>query len=414
MKQEPGCKITLDISVSPQAVKAAHAKAVKTINKEISLPGFRKGKAPESYVIEKYGKQIKQEWNEILLNTAFQEALNLFKIQPFNSESIKCTPPKELLIDQPTQFTVTFEASPQVPVIDLNTLTLPNLPRKPISKEDIDGVTESLQLYYAKWHEITDRPVQEGDYVDLDIDKLDEPKESICKDTRFVVRPGRMANWMKDLIIGLHLNESVEGVSEKENDSEDFKPTNCRITIKTIKTAELPELDDSLAQKAGAHNLEDLQVQIVADLNRRADQDLLEVLRNHLDKTLLEKFHFDIPATLIAEEIKERLNNATERFKKENVPEEEIESRKEALAETMPKEVDNAYRLYFLLYSFAKKHDIKVTKEEVAQELSWRLFGQWNDQRALDPSLEDIRNRIANQMVMTRCRDYIVGHVRHV
>ena len=52
--KKPHCEIKFDIKVNPRPVAAAYQKALKNINKEVNIPGFRKGKAPEKLISEKY------------------------------------------------------------------------------------------------------------------------------------------------------------------------------------------------------------------------------------------------------------------------------------------------------------------------------------------------------------------------
>lgn len=58
-----------------------------------------------------------------------------------------------------------------------------------------------IQLSNAQWENVADQPIVEGDYVDLDIDNLDEGFE-ICRQSRFVVEKGKMGTWLVNLLIG--------------------------------------------------------------------------------------------------------------------------------------------------------------------------------------------------------------------
>src|SRR5262249_7600353 len=142
-----------------------------------------------------------------------------------------------------------------------------------VTQKHIDETIENIRLHHAEWETISDRPVQEGDFVNLDIDAIEEPGFNICKDTSFEVKEGKMGAWMRKLIIGLNVNESAEGISEKEKtnteteceecvhnlEAQDFKPTHCRLTVKTIKKAILPALDEALAKKVGCDSVEQLR-----------------------------------------------------------------------------------------------------------------------------------------------------------
>lgn len=410
--RKPGSQIKMDIAVTPEAAKASFAKAIKAVNKEVSVPGFRKGKASEEFILKKYGKQVQDEWRGVVIETAFQEAIRLSNLYPIRSGNAKCTDFKELSKESGAKLTIEFEAAPQVPNIDLSSITLHNTPRHAVTAADIDQVVENIRNHLAQWTPVTDRAVEEGDYVDLTIEKLDESKEIICQDTRFHVKSGVMADWMYRLIKGANLHDSIEGVSELgPNESiESFQPTRCQITIESIKTAVLPEVDDDLAKKVGASNVTDLKEKITADLNRRADTDMHEQLRKQVDNILLDRYQFELPHTIIEEEKAARKANTTAWLQKQGAPEEIVEKRLEELDHKLPQEVDHSYRLFFLYHTFAKQHNIVVTREEIAQELTQQVM-QGMTGAFMDLSSEQIQSRLGEQLLLRKTRDYIIDHV---
>ena len=88
VSRSKGSRVKLEINVSPLATQAAYKQAIKAVGKEISRPGFRKGKAPDNYILQNYKGHVESEWNNILLNTSFQEALDLTKIYPFSKNNL--------------------------------------------------------------------------------------------------------------------------------------------------------------------------------------------------------------------------------------------------------------------------------------------------------------------------------------
>ena len=79
---------------------------------------------------------------------------------------------------------------------------------------------------------------------------------------------------MRKIVLGMNVDQSAEGTSEREDrafsgtNAPDFKPTPVRVTIKSIKQADLPAVDDELAKKAGVDTVEELQKRIVSSLER--------------------------------------------------------------------------------------------------------------------------------------------------
>ena len=70
---------------------------------------------------------------------------------------------------------------------------------EPVEESKVTEIIDDLRLNTATWEDVTDRPLQEGDYAHLTVEKLDEPQEMLCENTLFEVVPGKMANWMMKL-----------------------------------------------------------------------------------------------------------------------------------------------------------------------------------------------------------------------
>lgn len=415
--KKPGNLIIMNVSVTPIAAQAAYSKAIKMINKEVTLPGFRKGKAPDDFIVRNYSKQIESQFRDVVLQTGIQEALSLNPgFYPYKKDGIRCTEIQEMSREKGAQFTLEFEAAPQVPLIDLNEITLSHVDRRPVTQQDIDRIMQDLSFRVAKWEEVTDHPVDESNFVDLDIDKLDEPQQNICTDARFAVKD--MAPWMQRIVVGLNKDESGEGLSEKDKsvlsqqqeEETEFKPTRCRITVKRILNPIVPENPDELAKRFGLKMGAELQEGIVADLNKNADIEVRENLRRQVDMQLLDKYHFELPSTLLESELEQRKQDALGWLEHSGATPDVVDKRKHEIESNLPSQVERSVRLYFIFVSFANTHKIPVTQEEIAQELSQQILRGNIPQQ--DRNSNEIQNRLSQIILMRKCRDYIIDHVK--
>lgn len=425
VSRHPGSKIKLQITVSPLGSQAAYKQAIKTINKEVTLPGFRKGKAPDQFVVQNYKKQVDQEWQDVLVNTAFQEALELVKIYPFGKNSVQRPQIKEASQENGAQIVIEYEAEPEVPEVNLQELTLKKVEERPLDPKQIEDVIVQIQLSHAKWDDMADQPISEGDYVDLDIDNLDEGFE-ICKGTRFAVEKGKMGTWLYNLLIGKRVNDVVEGMSELDhshaescNDpthdhshDEDFKATKCKITVKGHQKANLPVLDDELAAKAGAPNVEELKIRIEKSLKKREQDRVKDEQRRQIEKQLTEKYHFDIPASLTKEEIQHRISHALSHINKEGMTEAEYEQKAKEVSSKVVHDLENAYRLFFIESKIAKDHKIDVSQEEIMQEFMNQMVSQETSIISQSMQPEEIRSRLYSFLVTQKAKDFLVQNAK--
>lgn len=427
--KQPGSLVELKVYVTPEAVNAAYTSAVKAVSKEISLPGFRKGKAPQSLIIQNYEGVIQREWREIILSNGFQNALQLAKLYPYSQDSVKVTEFKNISRDTGANFTIAFEAVPSVPSINLEDLEFKHIERPAVTDKNIHEMLDFLRYYHADWKDATNRPVKEGDYVDLDIENIDvDPPESLCRDNRFEAKKGKMAKWMLKLILGHHVNDQIEGVTENDEihaeecedqscehpaHKADFKPIRCRITIKAIKEAHLPTVDAAFATKVGAPNVAKLMEELENDLNRRADQDVRQQIRDQVEEALLQRYVFDIPASLIEDEKKHRYAFEISKLKNEGLSKDELNQRKTDLEEKVKSDAEKAYRWFFLAGQISRQFNLPVTAKEVTDELKQQMQLKERNAGILRgvTDQDQMRNMIANHLLTKKVKDFIVEHV---
>ncbi len=72
--RKPACVVEFDVEATEKLVQTAHKKAIKAVCKEVTIPGFRKGKAPDALVVTKYEPAINKEWEKSLRISPLQHA----------------------------------------------------------------------------------------------------------------------------------------------------------------------------------------------------------------------------------------------------------------------------------------------------------------------------------------------------
>lgn len=393
----PGCEVKLEITVSPKATESAYAKALKNLNKEVVLPGFRKGKAPTDLLLQKFKPQVEEEWRSVLLNTAFHDALQLVKMNPLSRETIR-PEIKSISLENGSVLSIRFETRPDVPEINSKEITLKNVPVKAVTEKDIEDRMEELKHHQAKWEDITDRGIIDGDFVHLDIESLDEPGTVICKDQAFLVSKGKIGDWLYQLLLNKNLHDVFEGTSEKEpcdacedgshdHSHEEFKPTKLQIKVQAIKKAILPEVNEEFASKLGAESIEKLKERVVLSLEKNFKEAAQEKLRAELKEIILKKYPFDIPASIIASHGK-------------NLDEETLNHLK------------NSYRILFITEKLAHELKLDITQDEIMQEFMVQAYMTNPQNSFIDPSADpkEIHHRIRSYLLEKKVNDYLIDH----
>lgn len=425
VSREPGALVKLTIDVAPKATHASYQQALKNINKEVSVPGFRKGKAPTDYILKKYSKQVEQEWKELLLNTAFRESLGLIKTYPFDDKSVRKANIEKISLEEGAKVHIEFEALPDVPNINLEDLSLKPVQKKEITEKDIEDTIEEVRLHHAQWEDVEGRGVENGDWVDLDIVNAEKPEEIFVSNGRFKVEEKKIGEWLRQLILGKNKDEVLEAMSEKETHQDEceacesgedghhhhhdeFKPTLCRVTIKSIKKPNLPELNEELAKKVGAQSVEDLKTKVANTLSQREERRVQTKLRNQIDTQLLKKYAFDVPRSLIEKDKKYRIEH---RLSHLSTQDKDSEAQ---IEQEVEQELQEAFQLLFLTRKIAQQHQISVSNEEVMQEFMQQMMMQDVEEKVVDQSMdsEEIRSRLFSYLLTKKAKDFLVEKIR--
>jgi trigger factor len=397
VEKSPGCQVKLEIYVSPKATEAARAKAIKNVNKEIVIPGFRKGKAPVELVLQKFKNPVDEEWKNILLNTAFQEVLDLTHIYPLSQKTVR-PEIKSMSLDEGSKLIINYESQPEIPEIDSSKITLKNVPVKAVTEEDIEDRFNELQLHQAKWEEVTERGIQEGDFVHLDIESLDQPGLVVCKNQPFSVVKGKIGNWLYQLLLDKHVKDTFEGMSEKEacshecNDpthvhpkNEEFKPSKLKITVQAVKKPQLPEIDTAFATKLGTESVEQLRERVITSLENNFKDDAKAALREQMKDAIINQYPFEIPSSL-------------------------INAYGQKLDEQAKLKLAEDYRLYFIVEKLASQLQLQITQDEIVQEYTVQAYLTKPEHSYIDPSLDpkEISHRIRSRLLEQKVSDYLV------
>ncbi|KAG8170419.1 hypothetical protein JTE90_007599 [Oedothorax gibbosus] len=248
---KPSCIVEFDVEALKPLIQATYKKALKKVGKSVALPRFRKGKAPDNLIEKNFPDEIKKQWHQEIANAAFQECQKLASIPMLHKEA-KVSYSMKNHSSHGALLALSFETEPTLPFIDPKEIQLKSVKKPEVTPEKITETIRQTQFFFAKWNKITDRPVQENDFVTLDVDLVEEGTP-LFSNTRFEVNAKGMAEWMLPLVLGKNISDTTEGVSvpdqnASQEEKEELKPKKTRITIKSIDLATLPPIDEKFAK----------------------------------------------------------------------------------------------------------------------------------------------------------------------
>ena len=274
-------EVTLTIAVEQDKLEKASEGAAKRISGRVSIPGFRKGKAPRRIVENFVGKDaILQEAFEGIAQDAFEEALTQQNMEPVTRPEIDIVTLEE---GKDVVFTATFTQRPEVKLGTYKGLVVEKKDVT-ITDEDIDRQIEGMREHQGTLIDApADAAVQKNDFVTLDFEgfvdgvPFDGGKS---EDYPLQIGSGSFIPGFEDQLIGAKIGEEreVKVTFPEEYHAENLKgkPAVFKCVIRSIKSRELPELDDAFAKKASkfetlAELREDVRRNLTANAERQAE-----------------------------------------------------------------------------------------------------------------------------------------------
>lgn len=408
--EKGSCRVELEVKTSAQMIKEARKKAIKSIGKEVTMPGFRKGKAPEEAILKKYPGDVDKQLHKELADMAFVAAQKVAQVPILNNNSPISFEMKKISENE-AELLFSFETEPKIPTVDSAAFVAKPIDRPEVAEKQIEEAIRQMRFFYAQWQPITDRSIQDGDYIMIDLDTVEgESVQRVFHHIRFEVSKERMANWMKKLVEGAKVGDVLEGISEADDNATEaekaeFKPKNVRITILKVEGVTLPELDDEFAKKVGANDIAQMRQSITDLLNKQADEKVQNELREQVNEFLIENYPFELPQSLIETERKHRLTQMTQDPNFKNKWNTMSQEERKNLEEKLSLESAQAVRLFYLSRGIVQKEKIPVTHQEVQRE-AIHIF-QSHGGRNMEQMPKEVYALALSKVILAKAQDHI-------
>ncbi len=355
--------VKLTVTVAKKDVQESYNDIVSKYVKSAQIPGFRKGHVPANVLERKYGDAIKADALSELIDKSLNE---VFEKETEN----RPLPYQQPVMDQLPEFdttkdltyTVTFDVFPKVSVKDFKGIEIKE-PQVTLGDKELEDELKAIQERNAI---VMDKKADEKAEKD-NIVTIDYNEENGENRNGFVFTLGGADDVYKisDDVIGMKKDESKEVTKDSKK---------VKITVKAIKTRQLPALDDDLAQDVSEKfkTLDDLKTDIKRNLEVAKNRKLAEIKSQSLLEQLVEKNPFDIPASMLAAELDGRWRMMAQQFQ---TSPEQLEKMitasgqtKEAMLEQWTGDSEKMLKSRIIVDSLLKEKNISVTPEEIEEQ----------------------------------------------
>lgn len=411
----PNSSVVLNIEIDQETVDRGLHRAYQRFANRLSIPGFRRGKAPRVVVERHVGRAaLVQEAIDLLLPDLFQQAVTETGIRPV------AQPRFDLVQMEPLTLKATVDVEPTVELGDYRTLRIER-PAVVLSDSDVEALIEDFRRRHAEQVPV-ERPVQLGDVVVLDF-RVTQGERTVAtrREIEYTVdaedkdpAPGFAAQ-----LVGLRAGEHAEFDLTLPEDAEEAElagqSVHFAVTLGEVKEVRLPPLDDSLARLHGeASTLVELSAHFAAQLAERREREEEERYARAVVAAAVEQARIELPESLMSEEVKRTVERYAARLSGQPLARQRFlqtmqQSGEEFRAQLRP-EVEKATKAELVLDAIAAAESIEVSTEEITAEIEG--FAQGDEQQ--DAKLADLgsnprfRENVAQSLRRRKARELLV------
>ncbi len=416
---------TLTVTLDKSEVDGEYNTILGNFTKQVSLPGFRPGKAPAAMVAKRFSKELKDEFKQKVIGKAYRDGLDQSKLEVLSLIDVE-----EGTIEPGLSAAIklTVDVRPEFPLPDYTGLTTEIQSTEPTEAE-VATLIEGLRSERADF-KVADRAAAKSDYVRFGYEgTLDgQPLTGIVGDKGIYASAPQTWEEVEGANEGLLPGMSTQLAGLKSGDKKtvtvtfptDFaavpalagKAVAYAIEVQEVRERVLPEMDGAFFKQHQVDDLPGLKTQVGTNLKMRKEHENRAAQRRQVTDALVAQANFPVPDSLIASERDGVLRQFIEENMRRGVPQEQFEQNKKELHDSATKAAISRVKVQLLLAKIAEAEKIKVDEKDFNNWLMREAMrgGQRPDKLAKDLGKDREQLRAIQQQIMfDKALDFLVA-----
>jgi trigger factor len=398
------CKKQISVEVDPADLKETYSAVCSQFQQQARIPGFRKGKPPLSIVLQRFKKEIREDFLEKSVRKYLGEAIEAEGLNPLDAPHIHNLSYSE---GQPLKFTAEFEVLPRLEISDYRGLEIDKIPVE-VKEGEVEAAVERMRQRMAQFVPVEGRAIQNGDFAVISyVGKFSEPgrKDLEAKEIYCEVGSGdTLAEFNENLLgrqIGDRRSFQVKYGYDFPNKELAGSEVHYEIEVQGIRQKQVPDLNDDFARDAGQFgSLEELRRKVGEEISISKERAARSEMQEKLVEQIIQNNPFEVPEVMVKKQAENRLNDYVRSLVARGIHPQtldinwgEFQQRQKELAVTDVK-------VALVLEHIANKENITVSEEEVDADISRRA-------EEAHQSFEAVKSRLTKDGATDRIKDRI-------
>ncbi|MBO5473968.1 MAG: trigger factor [Lachnospiraceae bacterium] len=368
----------LTIEASAEDLEKAIEQAYQKQKKQISIPGFRKGKVPRQMVEKMYGKEVfYEDAANALIPDAYDKALEECEEDIVSSPKIEVT---QIEAGKPFIFTATVALKPEVKLGKYKGVKVDKIDTE-VTEEEINAEVDRERENNARNITVEDRPVKDGDITTLDFEGFVDGvafEGGKGENYPLTIGSGAFIPGFEEQLVGAEIGKEVE---VKVTFPEDYQAENLKgkdavfkCTVKEIKEKQLPEADDEFAGEVSEfETLAEYKEDIRKNLEEKKAKDAKNAKEDAAVKAAVEASEMEIPEAMLETQQRQMVDEFAQRITMQGLSMEQYfqftGTSYQQMVEQVKPQAEERIKSRLVLEAIAKAENIEVSEEDYEKEL---------------------------------------------
>ena len=412
----------LTIEVSAEELDKAMEKAYQKQKSRISLPGFRKGKAPRKMIESMYGKGVfMEDAVNSLVPQEYSKALAECDLEIVSQPEINVTqmePGKALI------FTADVATKPEVTLGDYKGVEVPKT-EIVVTDEEVDAEVKKEQDKNSRTVVVEDRAAANGDIATIDFEgfidgvAFDGGKGS---DYALTLGSGTFIPGFEDQLVGANTGDHVEVkvTFPEEYQAKELagKEAVFQCDVKKIETKEVPELDDEFAKDVSEFDtLAEYKEDVKKNLTEKKEKEARTAKENAAVDKAIENAQMDIPELMIQSQSRQMMDDFARRMQQQGLSMDQYfqftGQSMDKMLEDMKPQALKRIQTRLVLEKIAETENTQPSEEEITEEIqkmadAYKMEADKIREAIGEDGLEQMKKDLAVQKAVTLIADAAV------
>lgn len=369
-------KIT--ITVDADAFEEAMVKSYNKNKKNISIQGFRKGKAPRKMVEKLYGPEVfYEDAANFAIPDAYEEAAKESGLEIVSRPEIDVV---EIEKGKDFIFTATVAVKPEVTLGDYKGIEVEKKTVK-VMAADVNAEIDKVREQNSRMITVENRGIKKDDTAVIDFEGFVDGEPFQCgkgEDYSLVIGSHSFIDTFEDQLVGKKAGEEVDVnvtfPEEYHEASLKGKPALFKVTVKEIKKKELPKLDDEFASEVSEfETLKEYKASVKKNLTERRKEEAKREKENEVVEKVVENITVELPEPMVDEQTQQMIQEFAGRLSSQGLSFDQYMQMTgmtvDALMGQMKPEAEKRIRTRLALEAIVDAEKIKATAKDIDKEI---------------------------------------------